>query len=271
MIRATFQLVPGLGPGRERAMWAAGFRDWSDVRAARPESLPIPDVLLPALLGAVDVLEEAWARKDLATLAARIPQAEHWRLFGTFAAAAVYLDIEIDREDGVTVVGVLDEAGPRLMMAGKELCHASLDQQVPPHCLLVTFNGSSFDVPVLCKAFDTWQAPTAHMDLRHLWTKLGHWGGLKALEDEVGIGRPTHIKTLDGSHASWLWQHARLGDRTALVKLAEYNLYDTVNLRTLAAMGFNRMLEKHGFVEQTVAVSHRGDVLYEVSKILLSL
>jgi len=42
-------------------------------------------------------------------------------------------------------------------------------------------------------------------------------------------------------------------------------------LRTLAAMGFNKMLEKHGFDEQCIPVSHRGDVLYDLSKLLLSL
>ena len=95
-----------------------------------------------------------------------------------------------------------------------------------------------------------------------------YWGGLKSLEDEVGIGRPQHIKDLDGSRAAWLWRHWRLGDRAALVKLVEYNLYDTVNLRALAAIGFNRMVQKSGFTHAPLPVSHRGDVLYDVSRLL---
>ena len=271
MIRSTFQLVPGIGPGRERSLWAAGFRDWSQVRAAGAKDLPLPALLLPALMKALDTLETAWSNRDLVTLATLIPQSEHWRLFGAFSDTAVYLDIETDREEGVTVVGVLDQEGPKLLMAGRSLSDMKLAAHVPTDCLLITFNGSSFDVPVLRKEFLQWLPPTAHMDLRHVWTKLGHWGGLKALEDVQGIGRPAHIKNLDGSHASWLWRHARLGDRDALLKLAEYNLYDTVNLRTLAAMGFNKMLEKHGFEEQNIPISHRGDVLYDLSKLLLSL
>lgn len=269
MIRATFQLVPGLGPSRERALWDAGFRDWNDVMQADPRGLPLRLSVATALQAAILALEPAWRARDLEALAARIPPTEHWRLYGAFCDLAVCLDIEIDREEGVTVVGLLDQRGPRLLMAGRDL--AQLPAQVPPHCLLVTFNGAAFDVPVLRKAFETWQAPPAHIDLRHVWNRLGHWGGLKSLEDQVGIGRPSHIKDLDGSHAAWLWRHFRLGDRQALIKLAEYNLYDTVNLRTLAAMGWNRMVERCGFGELAMPVSHRGDVLYDVSQILLSL
>jgi uncharacterized protein len=261
--------VPGLGPSRERALWDAGFRDWNDVMQAAPRALPLRAGVATALQAAIAPLELAWQQRNLALLAAAIPPAEHWRLFGAFGDVAVYLDIEIDKEEGVTVVGLLDHQGPRLLMAGRDL--AKFPAQVTADCLLVTFNGASFDVPVLRRAFEDWQAPPAHIDLRHVWNRLGHWGGLKSLEDQVGIGRPAHIKDLDGSHASWLWRHHRLGDRQALIKLAEYNLYDTVNLRTLAAMGWNRMVERCGFGDLAMHVSQRGDVLYDVSQILLSL
>ena len=269
MIRATFQLVPGLGPTREQALWAAGFRDWTDVAQAPPKALPLQSGVASALRAAIVSAEHAWASGDLSALATQLPPTEHWRLFGAFHGAAIFLDIEVDREEGITVVGLLDQDGPRLLMAGRDL--AQFPHRVPAHCLLVTFNGSSFDVPILRKAFDMWSVPAAHMDLRHLWNRLGHWGGLKALEDEVGIGRPRHLKDLDGSHASWLWRHARLGDRQALLKLVEYNLYDAINLRTLAALGWNRMTERCGFGEQSLQVSYRGDVLYDVSQILLAL
>ncbi len=236
---------------------------------AEPRQLPLRLDVATALQSTIPLLEAAWQQRDLMVLASVIAPAEHWRLLGAFGDVAVYLDIEIDKEDGVTVVGLLDQLGPRLLMAGRDL--TEFPTHVPSDCLLVTFNGASFDVPMLRKAFEAWQAPPAHIDLRHVWNRLGHWGGLKSLEDQVGIGRPSHIKDLDGSHASWLWRHFRLGDRQALIKLAEYNLYDTVNLRTLAALGWNRMVERCGFGELALPVSHRGDVLYDVSQILLSL
>lgn len=269
MIRATFQLVRGLGPRRERALWAAGLRDWTDVLGATATDLRLPLKLCDELKVAVEELRACFEANDLVGVATRMPTGEHWRLFEAFESRAVYLDIETDREEGVTVVGLLDREGPRCLLAGRDL--ARVPGYVPADCLLVTFNGASFDVPMLRKHFEAWQAPPAHMDLRHVWNRLGHWGGLKALEDAVGIGRPAHLKHLDGSHASWLWQHARLGDRAALTKLVEYNLYDVINLRTLAALGWNCMVQQHGFPERVLPVSFRGDVLYDVSRLLMAL
>jgi hypothetical protein len=265
MLRSTFQLVPGLGPTRERALWAAGLTDWRD--------LPAPAGLLPARLGpalarAAEAADAALAARDLPALAAALPARERWRLFAAFPDEAVFLDIEADLEE-VTAVGLLDRDGPRILLAGRDLDR--FPQAVPPNALLVTFNGAAFDVPALRRTFPDWIPPQAHIDLRALWNRLGHWGGLKALEDEVGIGRPEHLRGLDGSRAAWLWRHARHGDRRALRLFAEYNLYDTINLRTLMALGYNRLAEASGLLTAPLPVSFRGDVLYDVSKALLAL
>ena len=53
--------------------------------------------------------------------------------------------------------------------------------------------------------------------------------------------------------------------------IAEYNLYDTVNLRTLMGLAYNQLAERLGPGAAPVVVSQRGDVLYDVSKILLAL
>jgi hypothetical protein len=61
------------------------------------------------------------------------------------------------------------------------------------------------------------------------------------------------------------------GDRQALRLFAEYNLYDAVNLRTLMAMAYNRLAAETAIPCAEVPVSWRGDVLYDISKILLGL
>ena len=58
--------------------------------------------------------------------------------------------------------------------------------------------------------------------------------------------------------------------RQALQTFAEYNLYDAINLRPLAALAYNQLSADHGF-PGALPVSYRGDVLYDVSKILLAL
>ena len=268
MIRATFQLIAGLGPTRERNLWAAGFRDWNDLQHAHP--LPgVPERLASDLRAAARDADLELQRRELVALAPRIPNSEKWRLLQAFSENAICLDIETDEEEGVTTIGLLRADGPHLLFAGRNLHH--FPSLCPPDALLITFNGLSFDVPVLRQAFPEWVAPVAHVDLRHIWARLGHHGGLKALENKVGVGRPPHLRELDGSAASAMWRHARHGDARALRLLGEYNLYDTINLRTLAAMAWNRLTAQNGFDEAALPVSYRGDVLYDVSKLLLAL
>jgi len=49
------------------------------------------------------------------------------------------------------------------------------------------------------------------------------------------------------------------------------NLYDTVNLKALMAMAYNRMLERFELPGEPVEAWEHGEVLYDVSKRLLEL
>ena len=267
MLLSTFQLTPGLGPYRERLLWASGVRAWDDLPPASegPLSARIDGRLREAMAEA----RLALASGDAERLAALLPGRERWRLFRAFAEDAAYLDIETDGGDLVTAVGVLDRDGPRVFLRGRDLDEfpaASAGWKV-----LVTFNGSSFDVPILQRAFPGWRAPRAHVDLRHLWGRLGHRGGLKLLEHETGVGRPAHLSGVDGWEAVRLWRRHQGGDRGALRRLAEYNLYDAVNLKSLMALGYNRMLERFELPGEPVPTWERGDVLYDVTKRLMAI
>jgi uncharacterized protein len=174
---------------------------------------------------------------------------------------------------------VLDRSGPRLLLAGRDL--EQFPELARGWSLLVTFNGSAFDVPILRRAFPDWQPPAGQIDLRHVLRRLGHAGGLKAIERRLSslhLARPAHLDGLDGGNAGWLFLRGRSGDRAALRRFAEYNLYDVVNLRTLMAYAHNALLDSLlartpalGAHTARVAVPGRGDVLYDVSKLLLAL
>ena len=99
-------------------------------------------------------------------------------------------------------------------------------------------------MPVLRRAFRAWRPPRAHVDLRHLWARLGHPGGLKLLENATGLRRPAHLAGLTGRDAVRLWRAHQAGEPGALRLFAEYNLLDAVNLRTLMGLGYNRMIER---------------------------
>src|SRR6266404_4399597 len=116
MLESTFQLGPGLGPVRERRLWAMGVRRWQDFPGAPAN---------PRLRSAVAAAGRALADRDSECLAAMLPSRERWRMFAAFGDGAAYLDIETggDERDfaGVTAVSLLDRDGPRLFIAGKNL------------------------------------------------------------------------------------------------------------------------------------------------------
>jgi uncharacterized protein len=292
MLRGTFQLLPSVGPGRERRLWRADVTDWAELDGAPSGALPAP--LREPLRAAAGEAERALAAGDLPALAAALPAGERWRLYGAFADRAVFLDIEADlamdnpewaptfppgcgrgqarnlrAREGIAAVGLLDGNGPRVLLQGRDLAEAPA--AIPASCLLVTFNGGSFDLPALERAFPEWRRPAAHVDLRPLLARLGHRGGLKAIEQQTRVGRPEHLRDLDGQGAVWLWRRAARGDARALRLFAEYNLYDAVNLRPLMSLAYNGLAARTGLPFQPLPVPERGDVLYDVSKVLLGL
>jgi uncharacterized protein YprB with RNaseH-like and TPR domain len=266
VIRSTFRLAPGVGPWLESKLWSDGVRTWDDFPA--PPALALSPRVDARLRGAIERARAALAEGDAEALAAMLPRAERWRLYAAFAEDAAFLDVESDGE-ALTAVGILDRHGPRLLLAGRDLDR--FPEAAQGWKLLVTFNGLAFDVPALRRAFPGWRAPRAHVDLCHLWRRLGHRGGLKLLETETGVGRPAHLAGLGGRDAVRLWRAHLGGDPGALRLFADYNLHDAVNLRTLMGLGYNRMIERLRLPAPPVAVSERGDVRYDVTKLLLAL
>lgn len=266
MIRSTFRLAPGVGAYFESRLWDAGITRWSEFPAGPSAVLsPAVDARLRAAIGQA---EAALAAGDAEGLAAMLPRAERWRLYGVFAGDAAFLDVETDGEE-LTCVGVLDATGPRIFLAGRDL--ERFPEAARSWKLLVTFNGLAFDVPVLRRAFPGFRPPRAHVDLRALWRRLGHAGGLKLLERETGVGRPAHLEGLSGQDAVRLWRAHLAGDAAALRLFAEYNLHDAVNLRTLMGLAYNRLVERLRLPADPVPISERGDVRYDMTKLVLAL
>ncbi len=266
MIHSTFRLAPGIGPSAEARLWESGITRWSDF--PEPPAVAISRPLDARIRASIARARAALAAGDAEGLAGMLPRAERWRLYPTFAAEAAFLDVEMDGDE-ITCVGVLDAGGPRLFLHGRNL--EELPEAARRWKLLVTFNGQSFDLPALRRAFPGFRPPRAHVDLCHLWHRLGHAGGLKLLERETGLARPPHLDRLDGRDAVRLWRSSREGNCDALRLLAEYNLHDAVDLRPLMDLGYNRIVERLRLPAAPVPVAGRGDFRYDMTKLLLAL
>jgi len=235
MLRNTFVHLPGVGPKREQTLWDRGILDWDRFLAAAEDDL-LPGRLREPAVPLIRQSLDAVARGNAGFFRPLLPSREAWRLYPEFAGRALFLDIETTGLSGycdqVTVIGALSQDGLALFVQGMNLDQfPAYIEQFP---LLVTFNGSQFDVPFLRAHFPQARLDQAHIDLRFVLASLGYRGGLKKVERSLGLRRDPTIQDVDGFEAVWLWHRYRRGDQSALEKLVLYNLTDVVNLVGLA-------------------------------------
>jgi uncharacterized protein len=234
VLRATFLHLAGIGPVTEANLWNAGVRDWSEL-ARRLDALGLPAAATARLGRELAASERALADRDAAWFGHRLPDREYWRLHSSFRDRTAFLDIEttgLSPYAGiVTVVAVHGGGATRTFIAGENL------EELPAYLgrfpILVTFNGSRFDVPFLEACYPQFVPPPIHIDLRFVLYRLGHAGGLKRIEERLGIGDRTGVEGVSGLDAVRLWQEYRRGNAAALDKLVRYNRADTVNLEPL--------------------------------------
>ncbi len=245
MLRSTFLHFSGIGPVTEAELWRAGARDWVDL-IDRGGALGLRSPRFAQLSREVEQSERAFAERDARYFGRRIPEREHWRLYPAFSDRTAFLDIETTGlspyEGIVTVVCVHGAGATRSFVAGEDL------EELPAYLrrfpLLVTFNGSRFDVPFLQVAFPTLEPPPVHIDLRFLLYRLGLSGGLKRIEEILGVGDRTGVEGIHGLDAVRLWQEYRRGNRGALDRLVQYNRADTRNLVPLLELAVHDLSDR---------------------------
>ncbi len=240
MLKHTFLHIQGIGPRTEQALWGKGVRTWEDYLSAPGPVLRSRDAFVR------NELERSLNHIDRVDFfARRLPARETWRLFGMFQARTVYLDIETsggyEGFDEITVIGLYDGRRTQTFVNGVNL--ERFEIAVADYDVVVTFNGACFDLPYIQRAFPGITLPPAHIDLRFLLRRLGFSGGLKAIEQRMGLARETGIQGMSGLDAVRLWAAFQNGDRSALDLLVQYNTADIVNLEPLMKTGYEEMTQ----------------------------
>jgi uncharacterized protein len=231
MLHHTFLHLPGVGAHRERTLWRQGILDWDRFLEA-VENGALRQGIYESAAPLVRQSLDAVGIGDAGFFHDRLPSRETWRLYPEFADRALFLDIETTglspHYNEVTVIGAL--GGNQLALFVKGINLDQFPAYVRQFPLLVTFNGSQFDVPFLRAHFPEARLDQAHIDLRFSLASLGYRGGLKAVERTLGLRRDPAIQGVDGFEAVRLWRCYQRGDRHALRKLILYNLTDVVNM-----------------------------------------
>jgi hypothetical protein len=245
MIESSFCFLPGVGLRTERRWWRQGIGTWT-------EFLSSPSI---ASLGrhrkarydeALNEAKEHRAQEDARYFGLHLYASDHWRLYEWLRPRAVYLDIEMNSFGRITVVGLYGHGGFTSLVEGDLFTRQRLCDELAQYDLLVTFNGASFDLPVLLASVQGLPLDQPHIDLCLLGRQLGYRGGLKAIERELGMPRRADLCGLSGADAGQLWnrwRHRR--DEEARERLLAYNEADCVNLQPLADLFYCQMVQRH--------------------------
>jgi uncharacterized protein YprB with RNaseH-like and TPR domain len=253
MIRNTFSILNGIGEKLEKKLWRQGILTWDDFISASEldfigrEKKSIFDERLSSACRELDNLNAEY-------FAATIKRREHWRLYDVFKGDTVCLDIETNGfmpEKGgyATAVGLYDGYDYRCLLRGNGLTPENLMKELSGYKCLITFYGVSFDIPFLLRAMPYVKFNIPHFDLCFGARRLGFKGGLKRLEDEIGIQRDESVKGMNGYDAVKLWEHARNGSTEALNLLVTYNREDTIHLFHIAKVIYQKLKEQTGIEE----------------------
>ena len=244
MFRESFIFLPRVSYAKEAAIWQQGIGDWNEFIA----SSKVRGFSCAKKVQADEKIRHVkqWFYNDeVSRLAQALPKNEHWRLYDDFKSEAVFLDIETEGEYGnITVVGLFDGENTKTFVRGINLDRRVLQQEMEKYKLIITYNGSSFDLPVIRRFFQL-NPVVPHIDLRGVCSRIGLTGGLKSIEQQLGIKRPESIKHVTGKDAAALWHCWKAtGDKDFLDMLVTYNEEDIVNLKPIADLAIKRLWEK---------------------------
>ena len=209
-----------------------GYLTWQSV-LDQPNELPLGPRTSATLLQALACSRAAIQENDITYFINQFPVKEHWRILADYFSSLSYFDIEtsgLSYDAYVTCIACYHQGQLHRYVCGENL-DEFLDLLEEVECL-VSFNGSSFDVPQLLRTWHIPELPCPHIDLR--WQCFRHHltGGLKQVDQAVAIERPSDLQGVDGADAVWLWYRwKQRGDQAARERLLRYCAADVLTLQ----------------------------------------
>jgi len=195
----------------------------------------------------LDMAMELWGKGRTDYFTRLLPSGHHWRMYRRLKERTAYLDIEttgLGAGANITMISVHQEGRTTTLTRGIDLDAGSLSRALTGAQMLVTFNGSTFDLPMIEREFPFTLPRVPHYDLRHACPKVGLRGGLKHVEVQLGYRRPQEVEYVTGEEAVYLWHlWERKGNENALNLLRRYNQEDTRNLEPLAETVYGRLAD----------------------------
>ncbi len=250
MLKNTYIHIPGIGLVTERQIWKCGIKNWEDflenhniIKAAKAKRR----LLFCGVEESIDQLSGG----NHVFFARRLKTGDHWRAYRYFKEDTAFVDIETTGlspgYDRITMIGIYNGKKTKTFIKGIDLDEAPLE--LAKYKQLVTFNGARFDLPFIEREFPGF-FNHLHIDLLYPLKKIGYSGGLKKIEQQLGMKRSEETEGISGFDAVRLWNRYERGDEESLDILVKYNTEDVVNLEKIIEMTYLKMVESQTKTER---------------------
>lgn len=248
LIKNSFIFLDRIGEAKEQSLWAQGIHNWDDfliaekIKGIGPKSKAIYDIMI--------MRAKEQYQNDPRGFLMNFPGKHMWRAFHKFRDETLYLDIETTEYYGdISMIGLGNGEDADVLVKDYNLEKHTFFDKIRDFNLLVTFNGSSFDNPIITNYFLS-SISIPHIDLRHACCRAGLNADLKTVEKMVGIKRSKDLESMQGEviHLWHMWKET--GNEEYLELLIKYNRADVMNLQPIMEHVFdvlkNDMLLKIG-------------------------
>ncbi len=233
VITQALQHCRGIGPVRLAQLQACGVQTWHDA-VHHPDQ--VPAVVRAAVIAESRRSLQALEDDNIQYFVDHFSPLDRWRILSRYIERCAFFDIEttgLEYDDTITTIACWHDGRLHTFVE-----HENLDDfldLLDEIQLLVSFNGSTFDVPRVLDGFHIPNLPCPHLDLRWPCYYKGLPGGLKHVTASLGIKRPVDLQDADGDLAVRLWSQWSLQKNVdARQQLIRYCAADVLLLRPLA-------------------------------------
>lgn len=229
MIQNSFIFLPKISIKKEQSIWKQGITNWNKFLTAN-KIKGISDKSKLIYNELIKQAKQALLEEDLSFFIKHFKQKHIFRLYSYFKDSLLFLDIEPFSKKDILLVGLFDGYETKTLIKSINLDKNNLEREINKYKLLITFNGSAYDIPMLKKVLKL-EIKIPHIDLKQLCINLNYKGGLKEIENTLNLKRPIHLK---GSPFDAYKTFLASQDQEYLDLIIQYNQEDIINLKPIA-------------------------------------
>lgn len=175
MLVSTFKHLPGIRRDSEAKLWRQGILTLDDLLQNESKQADLFGGSDSPLVAQIKIFRSVIQNRDLEALSTLLNSEDYYRVALAFPDDTIFLDIEttgLSRfYDKITLIGWKFRSKYGAYIRGGD--PSEMLSAIERASVVVTYNGTLFDLPFVQKEFPKVQLPPIHVDLRYLAKRVG--------------------------------------------------------------------------------------------------